>query len=242
MKTTDFVKIVAWDMLNPLLLRIKKKRRYKIKEGINGINLGCGLHNPKNWIGVDGGFTHYIVNKLPKPLFKLFFKSQKMSKNYVFDEYYKLSKSIKLVHHELQYGLPYNDNSAPNIFSSHFFEHIFKNEAEALTKECYRVLKPGGIIRICVPSLLNEIEAIENAIKAYKANGSDNIQKYVTSNIVGFNSTYSNHRYIYDWEKLSSMFKASGFKDIKQYEFQQGEIPDVKVLDTRDGLFIEATK
>jgi len=37
------------------------------------------------------------------------------------------------------------------IFSEHFFEHLFIDEAAALFGECHRLLKPGGVLRIAVP-------------------------------------------------------------------------------------------
>lgn len=50
-------------------------------------------------------------------------------------------------------GLPYKDNSIDVIFSSHMLEHFTKSEAERHIRECYRVLKPNGILRIVVPDL-----------------------------------------------------------------------------------------
>lgn len=47
--------------------------------------------------------------------------------------------------------LDFADNSFTFIFSEHFFEHLFFDEAAALLRECERVLKPGGIIRTVVP-------------------------------------------------------------------------------------------
>jgi predicted SAM-dependent methyltransferase len=47
--------------------------------------------------------------------------------------------------------LPFADNSINFIFSEHFFEHLFLDDALALLKECHRVLKPYGVIRTCVP-------------------------------------------------------------------------------------------
>jgi predicted SAM-dependent methyltransferase len=47
--------------------------------------------------------------------------------------------------------LPFQDNSFSYIFSEHFFEHLFLDEALALFKECYRVLGRNGVIRTCVP-------------------------------------------------------------------------------------------
>jgi predicted SAM-dependent methyltransferase len=47
--------------------------------------------------------------------------------------------------------LPFDDNSINFIFSEHFFEHLFFDEALSLLTECYRILKPYGVIRTCVP-------------------------------------------------------------------------------------------
>ena len=52
-------------------------------------------------------------------------------------------------------GIPYDDNSFDVVYHSQVLEHIPKNEAAKFIGECYRVLKPGGIIRVVVPDLEN---------------------------------------------------------------------------------------
>jgi predicted SAM-dependent methyltransferase len=48
--------------------------------------------------------------------------------------------------------LPFADNSFAFVYSEHFFEHLFFDEALSLLKECHRILIPsGGVIRIVVP-------------------------------------------------------------------------------------------
>lgn len=47
--------------------------------------------------------------------------------------------------------LPFAERSFSFIYSEHFFEHIFLNEAFDLFVECSRVLKRGGTLRINVP-------------------------------------------------------------------------------------------
>ena len=49
--------------------------------------------------------------------------------------------------------LPFNDNFADRIFAEHVVEHTDSKEAFGFFKECYRVLKKDGRIRICVPSI-----------------------------------------------------------------------------------------
>ena len=48
---------------------------------------------------------------------------------------------------------PYADNTLKYAYSSHFFEHIDDNTAKNLFSETYRVLEPGGVFRITVPSM-----------------------------------------------------------------------------------------
>ncbi len=47
--------------------------------------------------------------------------------------------------------LPFEDSSFTYIYSEHFFEHLFLDEAVALMGECYRILQPWGVMRTCVP-------------------------------------------------------------------------------------------
>lgn len=52
-------------------------------------------------------------------------------------------------------GLPYPDNSFDVVYSSHFIEHLTKNQADFVLQEIFRVLKREGIVRIVVPDLEN---------------------------------------------------------------------------------------
>jgi predicted SAM-dependent methyltransferase len=47
--------------------------------------------------------------------------------------------------------LPFRDQSLTFVFSEHFFEHLFMDEAFELFRECYRVLQRGGVMRTVVP-------------------------------------------------------------------------------------------
>src|SRR5690606_18378616 len=65
-----------------------------------------------------------------------------------------------IVVHDLSKGIPYEDNSVDAVYHSHTLEHIDRNLDDPangpgllFTKECRRVLKPGGVLRIVVPDL-----------------------------------------------------------------------------------------
>ncbi len=60
-------------------------------------------------------------------------------------------------------SLNFQDNTFSFIYSEHFFEHLFFDEASALFKELYRILKVGGVIRTVVPDAdLRTYETPEN--------------------------------------------------------------------------------
>ncbi len=58
-----------------------------------------------------------------------------------------------VIGHNLLEGIPFNDNTFEVVYHSHVLEHFPKDKAHLFIKECYRVLKPGGIIRVAIPDL-----------------------------------------------------------------------------------------
>jgi predicted SAM-dependent methyltransferase len=64
---------------------------------------------------------------------------------------YSNDPSVK--RYDLRKGIPLSDNSSDFIYSSHLLEHFSKNDGFKFLRDCFRVLKPGGNIRIVVPDL-----------------------------------------------------------------------------------------
>lgn len=58
-----------------------------------------------------------------------------------------------VIAHNLKDGIPFPDQSFDVVYHSHVLEHFSKTEAEPFIKECYRVLRPQGILRVVVPDL-----------------------------------------------------------------------------------------
>ena len=58
---------------------------------------------------------------------------------------------------------PFQDECAALIFSSHCLEHVSDEVALFTLDECYRIMKPGGLIRIAVPDM-------DKAFAAYHSN------------------------------------------------------------------------
>lgn len=61
--------------------------------------------------------------------------------------------ALKQADQDITKRLNFDDNSVDVIFTEHVIEHITFIEGVAFLRECYRVLKPSGIIRTVAPMI-----------------------------------------------------------------------------------------
>jgi predicted SAM-dependent methyltransferase len=64
-----------------------------------------------------------------------------------------ISTGKGVIAHNLTQGIPFADESFDVVYNSHVLEHFPIVPAESFIRECYRVLRPSGILRIVVPDL-----------------------------------------------------------------------------------------
>lgn len=155
---------------------------------------------------------------------------------YSLDEYCEILESHAFLYHDLAISLPLHDNSVDFIYSSHFFEHLFKDDAAALLKSCARALKPGGTIRISIPDLAYAISLYGFGRKR------EMLDDYF---FVGGKGSYlARHKYMYDFDLLKEVLEQAGFSNINRCEYQQGKAPDIEILDVYPevSLFVEAVR
>jgi len=58
-----------------------------------------------------------------------------------------------VVTHDLRTGIPFPDGTYDLVYHSTMLSHLRPADALAFTKECYRVLKPGGVLRVVTEDL-----------------------------------------------------------------------------------------
>lgn len=118
-------------------------------------------------------------------------------------------------------GLPYDNNTVDYIFSEHGLEHVTRNEALALLKECKRSLKPCGVIRTTVPSL----EALLDAyVKKDITRWGDCEWAKTPCQMLWNGLTSWHHKFTYDIEELILIHKEAGFREVKQVAHGKLEI------------------
>jgi predicted SAM-dependent methyltransferase len=64
-----------------------------------------------------------------------------------------VSQSPHVIQHDLRTRLPLSDRSCAVVYHSHVLEHFPRTFAPLFLQECYRVLVPGGLLRVVVPDL-----------------------------------------------------------------------------------------
>ncbi|HUK25553.1 MAG TPA: methyltransferase domain-containing protein [Terriglobales bacterium] len=116
---------------------------------------------------------------------------------------------------DVRCGLPYRDASVDSIYSTHMVEHFFPDELQRFFCECARVLKPGGGMRLVVPSL-------RNAITAYYQNRSEWFYSY-PSQFDSLGGRFSNfvfcdgqHRASLDFSYLEEELRKAGFPQVEE--------------------------
>jgi predicted SAM-dependent methyltransferase len=111
--------------------------------------------------------------------------------------------------HDLTKPLPHPDNSVDLIFSEHFIEHITREQAVGLLKESYRVLKPGGKIRITTPDLrIITKDYLDRKIDRWKGGW----EPATPAQMMNYGLTSWGHQFTYDKEELAMAFREAGFK------------------------------
>jgi predicted SAM-dependent methyltransferase len=146
-----------------------------------------------------------------------------------------------MLNHDLRNGIPAADNSLDLAYHSHMLEHLSYQDGILFLKECFRVLKPGGTMRILVPDLELWINAYTNNnsffFDQYRQFGGIDPDIYVTKAAVFMGMLHNHeHRCGYDFESLKWVVEYAGFSDIKRTLYASGEVENLEILESTDPL------
>jgi predicted SAM-dependent methyltransferase len=140
---------------------------------------------------------------------------------------------------------PLEDNSLEGIFTEHCLEHISYEAGLKNMKEFYRMLKPGGVVRIIVP----DAEIYLDSYQKKKA-GFPVTLPYGESEptaIYSINRIFREygHQFIYDFETMKLLLQEAGFQNVKKMRYQEGK--DARLLVEHEerkieSLYVEAIK
>lgn len=107
-------------------------------------NLGCGLTAPVGWVNIDRS-PNLLLDRV-KPAKQLLCLVGVLTKEHMV----KWPRNITI--RDIRKGIPCHDGEADAIYSSHTLEHLYFDEANAILDDCFRALRPGGVMRVALPN------------------------------------------------------------------------------------------
>tara|TARA_R110002126_G_scaffold25583_5_gene87490 strand:- start:7652 stop:8311 length:660 start_codon:yes stop_codon:yes gene_type:complete len=181
--------------------------------GLRLLNLGCGSKLYDGWINADFYRLHQILTRHPlRPDWMLDLTRRFHCDNDVFD----------------------------GVYLEHVNEHLLYTQNFDMLSEVFRTMKPGGTLRIAVPSLTRYLDWNELKDQHPKFARYESLPEAL-SNLA------QNHLHMSIWD-ASLMFEllgTIGFTDLREAEFGESAIPTLAADGEShrwESLYIEATK
>ncbi|MGV3723054.1 MAG: class I SAM-dependent methyltransferase [Actinomycetota bacterium] len=114
----------------------------------------------------------------------------------------------------LDRSLPFADCTVDAIFHEHVLEHLELDRGLAMVRECFRVLKPGGLLRIGVPDARKYIESYCESSHSFLRS----VRPGRPTPLLALQEEFYSHghRTMYDFETIELVGRAAGFHRVTQ--------------------------
>jgi SAM-dependent methyltransferase len=188
------------------------------------LNVGSGAHVAPGWISIDRSLQIFFAGR----------RGAKLVTTLLGRRVGHWPKGIQYA--DVRKGLPYADESIAVVYSSHFVEHLHRDEALAFLRDAHRVLKPSGVCRIVVPDL-------HAAVRTYltTANGESSAEGEELMAVLNLRDRQSPgrgplawyrrmtgvsmHKWMYDVGGLRQLFQEAGFAAPAPRHYLDSSIP-----------------
>lgn len=142
-------------------------------------------------------------------------------------------------------GLPLATGSIDYVVSVHALPEVPYDRIVPVLQELRRVIKPGGILRLCLPDLLKGVRACERGDRDYFL-VPDEDAKSLGAKLVTQLLWYGYSRTIFTSEFIEEMLIKGGFARVVHCAYRQtsGPDPGIVELDNREpeSFYVEAYK
>lgn len=140
----------------------------------------------------------------------------------------------------------YEEGAASLVFSCHSIEHLeFPNGVIRALAQIFRVLRPGGVVRIVVPDLFLVAQkyVLGQDLKDIYGGTHYYWRDTPATRFLYFMREWS-HTVVFDYALLSMMLRDAGFVNVRQMPFGKSEIPELNGLDRfqSESLIIQSEK
>lgn len=142
---------------------------------------------------------------------------------------------------DLRKPLQFAPESVSFIFSEHFIEHLTKDEAVRLLISCYRLLVPGGVLRLSTPDLQHlAFNYLQGRVDTYAPGWNP----ATPCDMMNGGMRLWGHQYLWDRADLFSLLGDIGFT-LSQPGYRKSSHPELNALEVRpffNDIIVEATK
>jgi predicted SAM-dependent methyltransferase len=142
---------------------------------------------------------------------------------------------------------PFADQMIDYVYSEHMIEHLNYANGLSMLAECFRVLKPGGKLRLATPDLAFFVRLYRD----HKTSIEEGYIKWMTDTFIPSATSYCDtfvinnslrdwgHQFIYDEKVLSEALEHAGFVKVKRCEMQRSNDPTFRKIEREDGILDE---
>jgi predicted SAM-dependent methyltransferase len=142
---------------------------------------------------------------------------------------------------DLRTPLPFPAEVADAVFHEHVLEHFGLGEGIALLRECHRVLRIGGVLRVGVPdagAYTRSYAGLDDYL--------ERVRPGRPTRMLALQEIFQwdGHRSAYDSETLRLAFRAAGFEESEDRDFGDSRIEPAPDGEHRrkETLYVEAVK
>ena len=137
---------------------------------------------------------------------------------------------------DLSAPLPFRASVADFMHTEDFLDQLDLQGARRFLRECHRILKPGGVIRILTPDVeklarmyLDDPEGLK---KLWRENVGVDLSFGTAGEILNVGMRFAGHTFLYDAETLTCILAECGFT-ARRVAYQQSSFPELTGLDLR---------
>ena len=137
---------------------------------------------------------------------------------------------------DLAAALPFRDRCARFMHTEDFIDQLDLQQARHFLRECHRILKPGGVIRVLTPDVEQLARLYLHQPEVLKALWQDYVGvplRYGTAaEILNLGMRFAGHSFLYDAETFARLAADCGFRAAR-VSFQVSEHPQLRGHDLR---------
>lgn len=149
------------------------------------------------------------------------------------------------VHLDITGGLPFPAGAARLIYHEHVMEHITVEQGAFCLRDWFRLLEPGGVLRVATPDLQYVIERYGGNWKEQAWLQLPEYQFIKTrAEMINVSMRWWGHQYLYDGEELERRMRDAGFATIRRCGYGESTVSELAGLETRPDsmLILEAVR